>query len=537
MPVKPLITTKTNVSPDVLNAIKNSNSINYQTYVPYATPDADSIRTIGNIIMDSPNLRNEFISTLINRIIEVRITSKLYQNPFAFLKNGYFELGETIQEVFVKLIKPHQYDIETAEKEVWKREIPDVQSAFHVMNYRKFYKETIEDRQLRQAFLSWDAMDRFIADLVNAIYTSANYDEFMVMKYLIAYQIKMGNMYVEQIPPATVQNATSIVTTVKALSNNLTFMKTKYNRAGVHTFTRKEDQYIFINSYFEALMGVNVLATSFNMSEAEFMGRRILVDSFADLDIPRLDELFKDDPTYLHFTPDDLTELEKVPLVTVDRNYFQIYDNMKAFTEIYNPQGLYWNYFYHVWQTFSTSPFSNAVAFVADNNVGVNSITVSPSIAYSDVGGKVTFSATVNTTSFASQQVEWATSDENATITGAGVVTLNEGVTFPVTITARSVYDNTVTGTATIYNEKQLLLTVKKYTEATKIAQVTNTLTTDNIAQIGDNANATIMYANGTQEKIVIQSAGIESNQSYVQFATAPTGTVEAGNSIIIIFE
>ena len=75
MPTTPKMVTLTNSSVDVLNAIRNSASVNYQDYVPIATPNAESIREIGNVIMDYPSLQNEFLNALINRIGRVLITS------------------------------------------------------------------------------------------------------------------------------------------------------------------------------------------------------------------------------------------------------------------------------------------------------------------------------------------------------------------------------------------------------------------------------------------------------------------------------
>ena len=54
MATKPKIVTLTNSSVDILNAIRNNATINYKNYVPQATPDAESIREIGAIIMDMP---------------------------------------------------------------------------------------------------------------------------------------------------------------------------------------------------------------------------------------------------------------------------------------------------------------------------------------------------------------------------------------------------------------------------------------------------------------------------------------------------
>jgi hypothetical protein len=97
MATKPKIVTLTNSSVNILNAIRNNSNTNYRDYVPYATPDADSIREIGAIIMDNPQLQNEFLSALINRIGMVLLTSKMYSNPLAMFKRGTMEYGETIE--------------------------------------------------------------------------------------------------------------------------------------------------------------------------------------------------------------------------------------------------------------------------------------------------------------------------------------------------------------------------------------------------------------------------------------------------------
>ena len=110
MATKPKIVTLTNSSVDILNAIRNNASVNYQNYVPVATSDAESIKKIGTIIMDFPSLQNEFLSALVNRIGRVILTSKLYENPWAMFKKGMLDFGETVEEIFVDIAKPFQYD-------------------------------------------------------------------------------------------------------------------------------------------------------------------------------------------------------------------------------------------------------------------------------------------------------------------------------------------------------------------------------------------------------------------------------------------
>lgn len=450
MPTKPHIVTLTNSSVDILNVIRNNASLNYRDYVPVATPDAGSIREIGAIIMDYPNLQNEFLSALVNRIGRVLITSKMYDNPWAMFKKGMLEFGETIEEIFVNIAKPYQFDPEVAESTVFKREIPDVRSAFHIMNYQKYYKATIQNDQLRQAFLSWQGIIDLIAKIVDAMYAGANYDEFQTMKYMLAKHILNGQLYAVTIPTVQTDNLKSIVSTVKSVSNKFEFMSSKYNLAGVQTHTKKAEQYLLVNSKFDAEMDVEVLASAFNMDKAEFAGHRVLVDSFGDLDIERLNLLFADDPTYTKINEADLQALDSIPAIIMDKDYFMIFDNFYNFTEQYNGEGLYWNYWYHVWKTFSISPFANNALFIPGTPT-VTSVTVSPATANVSAGQKVQLSAVVKTTDFAPQAVTWSvTSGENVTVNQSGVVTIGAEASGKIVITATSVYDNEKTGTATL---------------------------------------------------------------------------------------
>ena len=455
MAVKPKIKTLTNSSVDVLNAIRNNATTNYQNYVPVATADPESIREIGNIIMDYPQLQNEFLSALVNRIGRVLITSKMYDNPWSMFKKGMLEFGETIEEIFINIAKPFQFDPSVAESTVFKREIPDVRAAFHIMNYQKYYKSTIQNDQLRQAFLSWEGITDLIAKIVDAMYTGANYDEFQTMKYMLAKHILNGHLYPITIPTVNAANMKAITSVIKGVSNNYEFMSNKYNIAGVQTYSKKEDQYLLIDSKFDASMDVEVLASAFNMEKAEFMGRRVLVDSFGSLDTARLNELFDGDSTYTEISQDELNALDAIPAVLVDRNWFMIFDNFYNFTEQYNGEGLYWNYWYHVWKTFSVSPFANSALFVP-GTPAVTSVTVSPGTATVKAGQSISLSAVVVTEYFAPQSVNWTTDTEGVEVSKAGVVTIGTSVAgrSEVKVKATSTYDNTKTGSCTITVEE-----------------------------------------------------------------------------------
>lgn len=367
----PSVKAFTGTSVEVLNAIRNSATTNYRNFVPFAQPDSESVKKIGAVIMQYPALQNEFLNALINRIGLVIVTNKLYSNPWSMFKKGMLEMGESIEEIFVNIAKVSQFDPYVAEETVFQRQIPDVRATFHIMNYQKFYKDTISEDQLRQAFLSWDGVTDLISRIVNSMYTAANYDEFLVMRYAFARQFIDGNVGSQAYTLTGVASTDNreISKIIKSLSDNYTFLSDSYNIAGVMTHCDKDKQYLISTVDFNAGLDVDSLAFAFNMDKIQFAGNRVAVPSFgfSAAEMNRLADIFTGDSTYTAFTDGELATLNNVQAVLLSGDYFRVYDNLLKFTEIYNSEGLYWNYCLHCWKTVSTSPFENVTALVAES--------------------------------------------------------------------------------------------------------------------------------------------------------------------------
>lgn len=409
-------------SVDILNAIRNSASQTYQDRVPVATQN--NIKEVGNPIITFEAIQNEFLHALVNRIGRVLITSKSYENPLKRFKKGILEYGETVEEIFINIARAHEFDPNVAENEVFKREIPDVNAAFHRLNVKNFYKTTISNEQLRQAFLSTEGVSDLIARIVDSLYTGSEFDEFLIMKKMLADGINNGEFYAITVPEPTADKAHEIVTTIKGISNKLEFMSNIYNPMGVVTHSKKRNQILIVDAAFDAVIDVNVLASAFNMDKAEFMGQRILIDDFSDT--------------------------TGVVAAIVDESWFMVFDNFIGFTENYNGQGLYWNYFYHVWKTYSKSPFANAVLFTTATN-SITSVSVTPPTLTVAKGQYGKFTANVVVTGTPSKLVTWSVNSDNSTIDNTGMLYVSPNETLSsLTVTATSVVNGTKTGTATV---------------------------------------------------------------------------------------
>jgi hypothetical protein len=253
----------------------------------------------------------------------------------------------------------------------------------------------------------------------------------------------------------------------------MTFRSPNFNPAGLRRATPFEDQFAIVSTKFDGKFTTNVLATSYFRSDAEMKANYELCDGFGNIDDERLAEIFaKRDSNgdvvagqycdgYVPLTSAEKTALAEIPMVIVGRDFFQMYtyglDASRPLreTEWLNPQTLRANHWGHIWAVMSSSPFANALVFTQTAQA-VSSVTVSPSTATVSAGQGIKLSATVVTTGFANKAVTWSVDSTSAT---AGVTIDNNGnLKVPstavsastITVTAKSVYDTTVTGTATI---------------------------------------------------------------------------------------
>jgi len=412
-------------SSDLLNAIRTGASADYQDRVPEATQE--NLALVGTSILDYSQARNEFTDALFNKIGLSVIKNKLFENPLREFKKGQLEDGADIEEIFVDIIKASAYDPITAETELFKRALPNISACFHRVNREDQYKTTVQLKTLRKAFTSESGFNSLVDKIITNLYTSANFDEFIIMKNLITQYAIEGKFAMIPVSPVT-DNATakSALSKIKEVSNDLTFLSSDFNHAGVSTFTMKENQIVLIDTKFDAIIDVEVLASAFNMEKADFIGRRVLVDNFGGV--------------------------ENVLCAIVDRDWFMCYDKEIDTDNIYNPQGKYYNYFLDVWQVMSTSLFSNAVLFVVVAPT-LTAIELFPVTATVAKGKTVQFEIETTGTGNPSSKVEYT---HNGTVgktfvssTGLMSVGKTEAVT-PITVTATSVVDELLTDTALI---------------------------------------------------------------------------------------
>ena len=421
-----------------------------------------SIEPIGKIIMGNKVYRNAFINT-INLIGLTVIKRNGWDNPWDFTKRGTLRFGQHVREMIADLCNVYDYNANFSDKDRFLTTVvPNVLSYIHEVNFQKFYQTTTSDSQLAMAFTDEGGLYDLIYEIVGMLYESLKYDEYLVDKYMLCRRIVDGTVTSVNLVTEG-KTAREIVSQMKSITNKMTFRSPNYNPAGIRKANRFEDLITIMDTDFEGVMSTEVLATSYFRNDAELRTQLKLVDGFSETDSARLTELLGD--AYVQFTDGEKAELEKVKAVVIAREWFMDYEylldtesSMKE-TEFYNPTTLENNHFLHAWRVFSTSPFEQAVVFVDDTTPSVTSVSVSPSSGTVLQGQSLQLSASVVTVGFANKAVTWSVVDSTSeepvtgvTIDENGLLKIASGVAndLTFTVTATSVYDPSVSDTATI---------------------------------------------------------------------------------------
>lgn len=409
---------------DILNVIRNNASYAYQKDVPEITKEQD-IPKVGEILFGNPTHVNEFINALVNRIALVRVQSATFNNPYKHLKKGYLEFGETVEDIFVGIIKAVKYDAEKAPSREFKRTLPNVQSVFHLTNWRVMYPITIEKQALRRAFTSADGVTNLISTIINQVYTSAEYDEYLLFKYLLIKAISHGKVYPQ---PIDTTNMSSVAVAFRGKSNLLPIdMTGRFNESHVQNNTDIDNQCIFMDADFNAKFDVEVLASAFNMNKAEFIGKLHLIDDFSSFDNERFEAIREESTGLEEVTADELALMKNVKGVLLDEEWFQVYDNLFEFNETPVGSGLYWNYWLHCWKTVSYSPFANAIAFVDSGATIAKPSTITVEITgkdTSEVGTIFTLNVQSDTATLAPNTLNFVQTED---LTTAGIAVQKYG--------------------------------------------------------------------------------------------------------------
>ena len=330
----------------------------YHQYVPVIT-DLTSIGEFGQPILEYTDVRNEFMTQLVKRIVETQIEGKVFNNKLAQLEGEQIPLGYSIQDIYVNPAKGRKFNVEDFAGLLQKYEA-DVKQQFLTVNMDIQYPVTITRAKLKNAFTSWGALESFITGITNSLYSGANIDQYNYTKYLVSNAFRNGHTINHVInEPTDTSKAKAFVKAARTLFLNFQEASSDYNAwakvntddsKALVTWTEPADVVFMLRNDIISELDVEVMASAFNLDRAELMGRIIGVRNF---------DMYSD-------TGEKVFDGSTILGIMCDRKWFKIKSQDMELDSFYNANNRTWQYYYNVVKMYNYSLFANAVVFCTE---------------------------------------------------------------------------------------------------------------------------------------------------------------------------
>lgn len=318
----------------MFNVLRKDMSKDFQDRIPEATKT--NLGKIAEAVVNYPTHRNEFIETLTNKVTKTIFFNRVWKNKFKLFHKGDMPFGESIESIYVDLIKAKSFNENFGDNEVEslvKKEKTNVKVEYYSQNYKHKYKTTISKQQLKQAFYSENGLQNLVNIMVSNPTNSAEYDEFLLLKGALA---NAKYVDVEAVKPVDLQTSKKLTKQIRSYVTKLGFLSEDYNVGKVKTFSNPDDLMLIIDPDTKAELDVELLAQAFNMSKAEMSARIIEIDKFDD---------------------------DTTVALLVDKEFIQFWTTLVDSGSFANPDGLYYNMFYHRWGIIAQCSFVNCLRF------------------------------------------------------------------------------------------------------------------------------------------------------------------------------
>lgn len=267
----------------LLNMIRNESSPEYQRRIPAATQSNMDITV--STLMSSTQLKNEFYSSLINRIGGTMVHSWKWSNPLSVFTRASQTYGDTWQEIAVGMPLAQVYDpnAEYLGADNFRKWKVDVDSLYHRLDFAHFYPVTTDDKTLRRAFMSDNGLSSLTSQLIQSCYNAAEVDVFEAMCHMFTQYARLGGYWRVHMDAdlnkmtSTQDEARGLLRQIRSWADSLKFVSTRYNARHMPTFAKPEELVLFCSPEVKSALDVQGLATVFHRTDAEPTIDRIIV--------------------------------------------------------------------------------------------------------------------------------------------------------------------------------------------------------------------------------------------------------------------
>lgn len=267
----------------LLNMIRNESSPEYQRRIPAATQSNMDITV--STLMSSTQLKNEFYSSLINRIGGTMVHTWRWSNPLSVFTRASQTYGDTWQEIAVGMPLAQVYDpnAEYLGADNFRKWKVDVDSLYHRLDFAHFYPVTTDDKTLRRAFTSDNGLSSLTSQLIQSCYNAAEVDVFEAMCHMFTQYARLGGYWRVHMDAdlnkmtSTQDEARGLLRQIRSWADSLKFVSTRYNARHMPTFAKPDELVLFCSPEVKSALDVQGLATVFHRTDAEPTTDRIIV--------------------------------------------------------------------------------------------------------------------------------------------------------------------------------------------------------------------------------------------------------------------
>lgn len=267
----------------LLNMIRNESSPEYQRRIPAATQSNMDITV--STLMSSTQLKNEFYSSLINRIGGTMVHTWKWSNPLSVFTRASQTYGDTWQEIAVGMPLAQVYDpnAEYLGADNFRKWKVDVDSLYHRLDFAHFYPVTTDDKTLRRAFMSDNGLSSLTSQLIQSCYNAAEVDVFEAMCHMFTQYARLGGYWRVHMDAdlnkmtSTQDEARGLLRQIRSWADSLKFVSTRFNARHMPTFAKPDELVLFCSPEVKSALDVQGLATVFHRTDAEPTIDRIIV--------------------------------------------------------------------------------------------------------------------------------------------------------------------------------------------------------------------------------------------------------------------
>lgn len=420
----------------------------YHQFVPVIT-DSTTIGEFGAPLLDASNtaVLNDFFS-LLKKVVETAVNNKTFNNPLAELEGERMPLGNFIENTYVDVANPVGYDPNDFVGLLQKYESRLGVEYLSVSSDLQF-KATITKEKIRNAFVSWANLEAFVQGIINSLYNGAYLTRYNQTKGLVLSALTSNHVQYETVSAITdAASAQALVEKMRADYTKMQIPSTKYNawnkikgdNQAMRAWSNPEDIVILISADADAKLSVRDLAYAFNISEADLLGRKIIVDDFTQ------------------YNPDGSVAVDGSGIIAMlaDKSWFKIKTQDFAMDEFYNPNVRCWTYFLSdvrmcnysffgqgkVYCTSAQAPTIPATAVEAEKSSVT--VTAGDDVKVACALTPANSTSTITAASSATGKATVAVSGKNVIISGKSAgsatitVTAEDGVTDTISVTVEA---------------------------------------------------------------------------------------------------